>query len=194
MSARADQPEPVEPGAGAVDRRPARRCGSAAAPRARRSRTGSPRISGCAARRSGFPAPTCRRTAGCSGRCAPCRRAARCGSPSIRSSRKISSRRAVAMQGEPAGTRLVEPGQAVEDGRLAGAVRPDDRGDLAPVGGERQIVDRDQPAEAHRQMLDLEQRGAAACRTRSPRRAGGGRDAAAATARDATAARAAATP
>ena len=108
---------------------PARRCGSAAGPRGRRSRTGSPPSAGCAARRSGFPAPSCRRTGGCSGRCAPCRRAARCGSlPSVRAASTVAVR---AMQGQPAGARPVEAGQAVEDGRLAGAVRPDDRGDLA---------------------------------------------------------------
>ena len=73
----------------------------------------------------------------------------------MRSSRKIACRR---VQGEAADARLVEAGQAVEDGGLAGAVRADDRGDLAAVGGKGNIVDRDQPAEAHRQMLDREQR------------------------------------
>src|SRR5271163_444081 len=65
---------------------------------------------------------------------------------------------AVDVHDETANARLVEAGKAVEDGGLAGAVRSDNGGDLAGIGSERQIVDRDQPAEAHRQMLDEEQR------------------------------------
>src|SRR5579883_332510 len=65
---------------------------------------------------------------------------------------------AVAMQGEAAGARLVEAGDAVEDGGLAGAVRADDRGDLVAIGDGREILDGDEPAEAHIEMLDLEQR------------------------------------
>src|SRR5437879_4427628 len=51
---------------------------------------------------------------------------------------------------------LVEAGDAVEHGGLAGAVRPDQRGDHAPLGAKRQIVDGDNAAEAHRQMIDPE--------------------------------------
>src|SRR5690606_35118743 len=58
--------------------------------------------------------------------------------------------------------RLVEAGEAVEDRGLAGAVRADDRGDLALVGGERKIRDGNEAAEAHDEVLDLEQRRARA--------------------------------
>ena len=77
---------------------------------------------------------------------------------------------AVAMEGELADGRLVEAGQAVEHRGLAGAVGADDRGDLALAGGQRQIVDRDQAAEAHRQML----RPRAAARSCVPAGAGHG--------------------
>ncbi len=50
--------------------------------------------------------------------------------------------------------RLVEAGDAVEHGRLAGAVRADQRGDLAAPGLEGQVVDGHEAAELHRQMLD----------------------------------------
>lgn len=52
--------------------------------------------------------------------------------------------------------RLVEAGDAIEHGRLAGPVRADEGGDVATPGLEGQIVDRHQAAEAHRQMLDFE--------------------------------------
>src|SRR5215468_507871 len=47
------------------------------------------------------------------------------------------------MPGEAKGARgrLVEAGDAVEHGGLAGAVRADQRGDLAALGHERQLVD-----------------------------------------------------
>ncbi len=54
--------------------------------------------------------------------------------------------------------RLVEAGDAVEHRRLAGAVRADQRGDLAALGLEGQVADGDQAAELHRQMLDREDR------------------------------------
>src|SRR6185437_13648093 len=63
----------------------------------------------------------------------------------------------VAVQGQPADRGLVEAGDAVEDRGLAGAVGPDDRRDLARPGAERDVVDRHQPAEAHGQVLDLDQ-------------------------------------
>ena len=53
--------------------------------------------------------------------------------------------------------RLVEAGDAVEHGGLAGAVRPDQRGDVLAPDIEGHIVDGDEPAEAHGQVLDLEQ-------------------------------------
>ena len=62
----------------------------------------------------------------------------------------------------PALGRLVEAGDAVEHGGLAGAVRPDQRGDGAALDVEGQIVDGDEAAEAHGQMLDAEHRAAVA--------------------------------
>ncbi len=61
-------------------------------------------------------------------------------------------------EGEPANRRFVEPGQAVEDGRLAGAVGADDGGDRAGFGHERRIVDGDEATEPHRQVFDGEER------------------------------------
>ena len=55
-----------------------------------------------------------------------------------------------------AGARRVEAGDAVEHGGLAGAVRPDQRGDLAALRREAQGVHRDQAAEPHGEVLDLE--------------------------------------
>ena len=49
------------------------------------------------------------------------------------------------------------PGDQVERGGLAGAVRPDQRGDRALLHVEGEIVDRSEPAEALRKPLDLEQ-------------------------------------
>src|SRR5262249_20167232 len=54
--------------------------------------------------------------------------------------------------------RLVEAGDAVEHRGLAGAIGANDGGDLARAGAERDVVDRQQAAEAHRQMLDFDQR------------------------------------
>src|SRR5258706_8885738 len=53
-------------------------------------------------------------------------------------------------------TRLVEAGDAVEHRRLAGAVRPDQCGDVATSGRERKIVDGHQAAEAHAEVLDAQ--------------------------------------
>src|SRR5690606_7040903 len=52
--------------------------------------------------------------------------------------------------------RLVETGDAVEDRGLARAVGADQRRDLATLRLEGEVVDGHQSAEAHRQMLDLE--------------------------------------
>src|SRR5690606_14959970 len=70
------------------------------------------------------------------------------------------------MEREAAGARSVEAGQAVEDRRLAGTVRADDRGDLARARGERDVVDGDEAAEAHGQMLDRQERRASLGRHR----------------------------
>ncbi len=54
--------------------------------------------------------------------------------------------------------RLVEAGDAVEHRRLAGAVRADQRGDLAATRLEGKIADGDKAAELHRQMVDPQDR------------------------------------
>src|SRR5262249_31772550 len=54
--------------------------------------------------------------------------------------------------------RFVEPGDAVEDRSLAGAVWADKGGDVATRRLERQVVDGNQPAEAHGEVLHAEQR------------------------------------
>ena len=59
---------------------------------------------------------------------------------------------------DPPFARLVEAGDAVEHGGLAGAVRPDQRGDVAAPDGERQAVDGDEAAEPHGEMLDPQER------------------------------------
>src|SRR5260370_6911142 len=53
---------------------------------------------------------------------------------------------------------LVEAGDAVEHRRLAGAVRSDQRGDVATVCREAQIIDGDKAAESHGEVLDPQQR------------------------------------
>src|SRR5208337_3843720 len=70
----------------------------------------------------------------------------------------VFRRYAVAGEREAALRRLVEAGDAVEHGRLAGAVRPDQRGDVAAASGEGEGVDRDQAAEPHGEVFDCEQR------------------------------------
>src|SRR4029079_8102968 len=53
--------------------------------------------------------------------------------------------------------RLVEAGDAVEDRGLARAVWPDQGSDVLPANFEGDIVDGDDPTEAHREVLDPEQ-------------------------------------
>ena len=73
---------------------PPRRCDSAAG-RAGRTRSCPRRASACcAARPAGSPAPSCRETGGCSGRCAPPGLLARSREPIMRSSRILRARRA----------------------------------------------------------------------------------------------------
>src|SRR5260370_28683307 len=59
--------------------------------------------------------------------------------------------------------RLVKAGDAIEHGGFAGAVRPDQRRDVAVVRREREIVHGGEAAEPHGQVLDLEQRRAHPC-------------------------------
>ena len=128
----------------------------------------------CAARPAGFPAPSCRRTGGCSGTCARPAPAARPDNPACARAgtarRRVRADAAVAALGEGSSSshsaaspnckrdaafgRLVEAGDAVEHGGLAGAVRADQRGDVAARGREREVVDGDEAAEAHGQMVD----------------------------------------
>src|ERR1700722_14554671 len=54
--------------------------------------------------------------------------------------------------------RPIEAGDAVEQRGLAGAVRSDQSRDLALARGEVEIVDGEEAAEAHGQVLDREQR------------------------------------
>ena len=57
-----------------------------------------------------------------------------------------------------AAVRVVQPGDKVEDGRLPGAVRADQADDLAPLDIEGDAVDRDDAAEATRDVPKLQQR------------------------------------
>src|SRR5262249_59997804 len=59
-------------------------------------------------------------------------------------------------QARAAFARLVEAGDAVDPRRLAGAVRPEQRGDIAASGREREIVDCHEAAEAHAEVLDAQ--------------------------------------
>ena len=72
------------------------------------------------------------------------------GDPEIVQPFELDVAAVIMRQPHRAAGRLVEAGDAVEHGGLAGAVRPDQRGDLAALGGEGQIVDGDDAAEAHR--------------------------------------------
>src|SRR6185295_17948401 len=63
-----------------------------------------------------------------------------------------------AFEGDPPVAERVEARQAVEHRRLAGAVRSDEADDVAGGDDERHPVERDDPTEADRHILDLEQR------------------------------------
>ena len=73
---------------------------------------------------------------------------------SVSASRSFHKRGSAVAQADAAGMRLVEAGDAVEHRGLAGAVRADQRRDLALARLEGQIIDGEETAEAHRQMLD----------------------------------------
>jgi hypothetical protein len=64
---------------------------------------------------------------------------------------------APAVEVELARIRPVQPRDHVEERGLAGAVRPDQADDLAGVDVERDLVDRDDPAEPARHVADREQ-------------------------------------
>src|SRR5262249_31865659 len=75
--------------------------------------------------------------------------------------------RITAVQRQAAGRCPVEAGDAVEHRRFAGAVRPDQCGDIAALDLEIEVIDGDDAAETHGQMLDP-QHGEAVAR-RQPR-------------------------
>ena len=54
--------------------------------------------------------------------------------------------------------RLVEAGDAVEDRRLAGAIRADECGNVVARRDEGEIADRDKTAEAHGEVLQAQDR------------------------------------
>src|SRR5436190_4905004 len=58
---------------------------------------------------------------------------------------------ALALERDLAGARALDPGDEVDERRLAGAVRSDDATDLAGLDREAHVVRRDEPAEALRQ-------------------------------------------
>src|SRR5204863_9112137 len=60
---------------------------------------------------------------------------------------RLEMRDVAAVELHGSGVRMVEPRQRVEAGRLAGAVRSDQRRDLAGRHPEREFVDRDETAE-----------------------------------------------
>src|SRR6266446_534629 len=60
------------------------------------------------------------------------------------------------LQSDASLARLVKAGDAVEDSGLAGAVWPDQGGNSAAVGGEGEIINGDEAAEAHAEMLDAQ--------------------------------------
>src|SRR5262249_1971725 len=80
---------------------------------------------------------------------------------------RIPQMRRAELQGDAALGRLVEAGDAIEDGGLAGAVRPDQRSDVAALGGEREVVHGDQAAEPHGQGLDAQDRVCHPCPSRT---------------------------
>ena len=67
------------------------------------------------------------------------------------------AQQALAVEDDLALVRLVQPRDQVEERRLAGAVRADQADDLALADVERDVVDRDDPAEPPRHVLDREQ-------------------------------------
>jgi len=64
-----------------------------------------------------------------------------------------------AVKSDIAATRAIKPAQAVEQGRLAGAVRPDQTHDTPAGNPECHLVESDNTAKAHTDAGDLEQRG-----------------------------------
>ena len=65
---------------------------------------------------------------------------------------------AAVVERDPAGRRRVDAGDQVEDGRLSGAVGPDEADDLALLHLEAEIVHGPEAAEVFRQALGFEKR------------------------------------
>ena len=63
----------------------------------------------------------------------------------------------LAREGDAPRRRLVEAAEAVEQRRLAGAVGPDERADLALLDLERQVGEREDPAELDSHVLDSQE-------------------------------------
>src|SRR5579884_774509 len=61
-------------------------------------------------------------------------------------------------QTDPAFAGFIKSGDAVENGRLAGAIRADEGGDVALARLEAKIIDCDKPAKTHGQVFDAKQR------------------------------------
>src|SRR3546814_14283839 len=71
---------------------------------------------------------------------------------------RVHRRQPAALEGDAARPRLVEAIDAVEHRRLAGAVRADDREDLALADLEADVVDRGDAAEAEPDVLKRQHR------------------------------------
>ena len=63
----------------------------------------------------------------------------------------------LAREGDASRRRVVQPAQAVEQRRLAGAVRTDQGADLALLDLEREVCEREDPAELDSHVLDSQQ-------------------------------------
>ena len=79
------------------------------------------------------------------------------GTPAADDPVRRRAQQALAVEGDLALVRLVQPGDQVEERRLARAVRADQADDLALAGVKRDVVDGDDPAEPPRHVLNREQ-------------------------------------
>ena len=84
--------------------------------------------------------------------------------------RRLPADRLLPGEADVALGRLVDAGDHVEDGRLAGAVGPDHADDLALGDAQLELGQRAQAAERERQLVELEQSERQATYTTSTRR------------------------
>ena len=77
--------------------------------------------------------------------------------PALRDLVRLEAEQALAGEADVARVRRVHAGHQVEERRLAGAVRADHAEDLVLVDVQVELVDAREPAEAHRDALQLEQ-------------------------------------